>query len=112
MDELLTMELPTIISERLVAHAKDLVFKDLGDTLILKLLKSVDSRVRQTVALKSVIALPKTRVRRIMSMYTTLDEIYYYDVVHLLDLGISLARDRAVAAARRSFERQRNFLPD
>lgn len=76
------------------------------------LLKSDDAQIRQNVALKSVIALPKARLRAIMTRYATSDDIYYYDVVNLLDLGVSLTRDRAVAAARRSLERQRNFLFD
>ena len=44
-----------------------------------------------------------------LSRYMISEDTYYYDVVHLLDLGISLPRDRAVAAARRSLERQLNY---
>jgi len=66
-------------------------------------------RLEKSAALKSVISLPKARLQRMLSRYMISEDTYYYDVVHLLDLGISLPRDRAVAAARRSLERQLNY---
>jgi hypothetical protein len=97
------MAMPPFLTKSVVKSIGDGVFRGLSNELILKVLKSTDSQIRQTAALKAVVSLQKARIHKVLSKYMNSSDSYCYDVVHLLDLGTSLARDRAVAAAKRAF---------
>lgn len=99
--ELLAIPAPGRLLAQLVVHASDKVFKALSDASIAALLRSEDDSVRKTTALKSVRALPKARVARILTDYLSADKHRYYNVVHWLDLGASAPRDRALSAVEK-----------
>jgi hypothetical protein len=90
----------------LIAVASDRVFRDLGDAVIIDLLRSKRDVVRKAAALKCVQALPKKRVAKILAAYISPSEPYYYNVVHWLDLGASLPGDRAVSAAKKMIRKE------
>jgi len=90
----------------LIAVASDRVFRDLGDAVIISLLRSKRDIVRKATALKCVQALPKTRVVKILAAYVLPGEQYYYNVVHWLDLGASLPKDRAESAAKKVIRKE------
>ena len=50
--------------------------------------------------------LTKTRVVKILAAYVLPGEQYYYNVVHWLDLGASLPKDRAESAAKKVIRKE------
>lgn len=80
-------------------------FQTLGDPQLNRLLHSDTNMLRNIVALKRVAALPKARLQRLFSSYTT-EFPYFYDVIHLLDFGITVPKEKAVSAAKRALFRE------
>jgi len=91
---------------KLFAHLRMVIgekeFSTLGDELLITLLDNEVDRIRKVVALKCVASLPKARIVALLSEYGKADRFRYYSVVHWVDLGASLDRGAARAAARRA----------
>jgi hypothetical protein len=99
LDELLAMAMPPFLTKSVVKSIGDGVLRGLSDELILKVLKSIDSQIRQTAALKAVASLQKARIHKVLAKYMNSSDSYYYDVVHLLDLG-TLVGERSRSCCR------------
>jgi hypothetical protein len=79
--------------------------RELDDRLIRKLIHSDTYILRIIVVLRSVATLPKARLRRLLSDYVA-DYPHFYDVVHLLDFGITISKEKGTAAAKRALTRE------
>jgi hypothetical protein len=101
LSEVLAMSAPGRLLAHIVAEASDKVFRALSDVSIIAVLRSEDDSVRKVAALKSVRALPKRRIVKILADYLSPEQHRYYNVVHWLDFGISAPRDRAVLGAEK-----------
>jgi hypothetical protein len=97
--ELLTLATPNRLLSHLIVESSDKGFRTLSDASIFPLLISEDDGVRKAAALKCVRSLPKGRLKAILESYVSGDQQRYYNVIHWLDLGISVPHDRAVQAA-------------
>jgi hypothetical protein len=104
--ELLAIPAAGRLLAQVVIQASDKVFRTLADTPIVALLRSQDDSVRKAAALKSVRALPKAQVAKILADYLSENERRYYNVVHWLDLGMSAPRDRALAAVEKAIDKE------
>ena len=60
------------------------------DETVLKLLNDDDERVRKTAALRCIDTFPKSRLRKLLDVYIDQDEFRYYNVIHWLDLGVTM----------------------
>ena len=100
--ELLSMKAPAQLTLRLALFASAKEFRRLNDDVIQALLLSEDEAVRKAVSVKCILALPKGRLEKILRAYTKSEKFRYYNVIHWIDLGISLPRDRAFTAARKT----------
>ncbi|WP_316664529.1 DUF4062 domain-containing protein [Ralstonia psammae] len=78
----------------LIAKSKDKDFKSLSDEAIFSFLNSKDDSVRRVAALKLIRVSPRSRVILILDRYLNSGDTWYYNVVHWLDMSISLPRDR------------------
>lgn len=96
--------MPNRLLVYVVATSTDQAFRSLDDTNLQKLLASEHHDVRKVTATKSVAALTKVRLRKLLAEYTGLSP-HYYNVTHWLDLGISAPREIAVSAVRRVLAR-------
>jgi len=76
----------------------------MNDETLLRILRHEDTPVRKAASLKCVRALPLKRLRRLLIEYTAGDDTQYYNVIHWLDLGVSVAKVRATKAAGRELE--------
>lgn len=101
LQELLQIEAPAELIARIALLASAKEFRELDDDVIQQLLLSDKDKVRKAVCLKSVIALPKTRLQSLLRVYTEGDKFRYYNVVHWLDFGISLLRDKSLTGAKK-----------
>jgi hypothetical protein len=81
-------------------RASEKEFASLGDDEILKHLAVTSEQIRELTALKSIRSLTKQRLKRIFNDYMQ-RERRYYNVIHWLDMGVTLAKSRAIAAAGR-----------
>jgi hypothetical protein len=102
--ELLRLDAPSRLIALLIIETADTTFQSLSNAAIAALFQSENASIRKAAALKSVRAFPKGRIRQVLDAYVSA-ESYYYNVVHWLDLGVSLPRDRALAAARKELRK-------
>lgn len=105
LEELCCMDIPDRILSIILGMSSNTDLKKLDDHLLLRFLHSGTEILRKIVALKSVALLPKARLRGLLSAYTA-DFSYFYDVVHLLDFGISVPKEKGVVAAKRAITRE------
>jgi hypothetical protein len=99
LEELLSLEQPDRLLANLIVESSDKVFGDLGDKFMMQLFDSEHDDVRKATVLKCIRALPKHRLAGLLEDYTSNKQHRYYNVIHWLDLGDSIPRDRARSAA-------------
>jgi hypothetical protein len=103
--ELLSIEMPANLLASIVAQCPETTFSGLGDVTILKLLDSDSSQVRKMCALKCGKALPKRRIKKLLSSYVDREGHRYYNVIHWLDFSESLPSVRAKKTITRLLRR-------
>jgi hypothetical protein len=91
--------------EFVIVEAAEKAFRTLDDTAIYGLLYSKNDQVRKAASLKCIRALPKSRLQGLLAGYLATDGARYYNVIHWLDLGLSIPVDRAHQAADRLITR-------
>ena len=91
--EVLAMAMPSSLLSQLIREVSDRSFRDLDDMTVIKLLQSESHAVRKIAAVKSIRAVPKRRISKLLTACLSADQIYY-NVIHWLDLGVSAPRER------------------
>lgn len=93
------LDLPSQVRVQIVAQLPKKLFSAFDDQRIINMLLWESDVVREVVALKSALCLPKERLRKILDSYYLVDGTYYYNAVFWLDLGISadLATSKAIS---------------
>jgi hypothetical protein len=99
LTELLEQEMPKSLLARLIIEISDKSFRTLTNAQLNRLLFDADDSVRKACALKAVRTLSRTRLAQLLNEYVGSDGHRYYDVVHWLDLGVSVPKDRVKKAA-------------
>ena len=82
-----------------IARSTEREFKTLSDDSVLTLLNSQDESVRRAVALKFIRGSSRKRVKEVFDRYLKSGETWYYNVIHWLDMSMSLSSDRVQLAA-------------
>lgn len=106
LSEVLTMPAAVQLLPYFIAETSDKAFRELDDSLITTLLRSENDSIRKCAALKCVMSLPKKRVTKLLDSYITSDGFHYYNVIHWLDFGISVPRDRVLQAVEKVFNNE------
>jgi hypothetical protein len=104
MAEIISRTIPSQLIVHLVMEMSDKAFRGLDDQVVSLLLQSEHDTVRKVSALKCVRAWPKTRLAKYFATYMSGDRARYYNIVHWLDFGLSVPRDRALVAARKALD--------
>jgi len=104
--ELVALTLPDQLLARVIARAADKEFLALSDDDLHRLFMSTSDQVRKATALKAIKAIPKSRLKRLLERYSARDGYRYYNVIHWLDMGVSLPKARVVPAALRVISKQ------
>lgn len=90
--------MPGHLLARIIPLIPDKAFQGLTDAVIVPLMRSEIEDVRKLTSLKYVRAFPRRRVKAFLDEYMAADQ-FYYNVIHWLDFGISVPRDRMLRAA-------------
>lgn len=106
--ELLSLLKPDRLLSHVIVVSSEKVFRGLSDSLITRLFRSEHAAVRKAAALKCVRALPKNRLTQLLDTYILGDWSRYYNVIHWLDFGVSVPRDRARSAVEKILVRAWN----
>ena len=93
------LDFSTLVRLQFVKEMSNRLFSAFDNQSIINMLLMESDAVRETVALKAILCLPKSRLSSILDAYYEVDGSYYYNVIFWLDLGVSADRatSRAVA---------------
>ncbi|KIZ45663.1 MULTISPECIES: DUF4062 domain-containing protein [Rhodopseudomonas] len=100
--ELLEQQMPKSLLARLIIEISESSYRNLTDAQLKKLFLDEDDSVRKACALKAVRTFSKTRLAQLLKEYVGSDGHRYYNVVHWLDLGVSVPKDGAKLAATKA----------
>lgn len=103
LNELAELELSTPVLANVLTHANIKDFSGLSDDKISEFLLSDDEFLRKIVSLKIVSTLQTRRAQKIFRRHQ-LGERYFYNVIHWLDLVVSLPRSKARSTANRALQ--------
>lgn len=106
LPEVLAMPAPSMLLSHLVFEIPDKVFRNLKDGSITLLLQLQNDDVRKATALKCVRALSKARLAKLLAGYISGEQQRYYNVIHWLDFGISVSKDRALRAVEKVINKE------
>lgn len=98
LNDLLATKMPGSLLARIIPLIPDKTFQGLASAVIVLLVRSESEAVRKLASLKYVRAFPRHRVKQFLDEYMAADHSYY-NVIHWLDFGISVPRDRMLRAA-------------
>lgn len=97
--DLLATTMPGHLLARIIPLIPDKVFQRLADADIVPLMRSEKEDVRKLASLKYVRAFPHRRMKQFIEDYMAADQVYYYNVIHWFDFGVSVPRERMLRAA-------------
>jgi hypothetical protein len=103
LNDLLATTMPGFLLARIIPLISDKAFQGLSDAVIAPLTRSEIEDVRKSTSLKYVRAFPRRRVKQFLDEYMVADQ-FYYNVIHWLDFGLSVPRDRMLRAAGKALE--------
>jgi hypothetical protein len=98
--DLLTLEMPAAILKQTIELCAESRFAKLSQDVLLTLLNHESEGVRKAAAIMAVRSLPAKHIKSILREYIGSDKYRYYNVIHWLDLGVSMRRDDARKVAR------------
>ncbi|MDM0120429.1 DUF4062 domain-containing protein [Variovorax arabinosiphilus] len=98
LNDLLTTTMPGSLLARIVSLMPDKAFQRLDDAVIGSLMRAEIEDVRKAASLKYVRTFPRRRVKQFLEEYMAADQ-FYYNVIHWLDFGISVPKERMLRAA-------------
>ena len=101
LNDLLATTMPGHLLARIVLLIPDKAFSGLADAVVGSLMQSEIEDVRKAASLKYVRTVPRRRAKQFLEEYMAADQ-FYYNVIHWLDFGISLPRDRMLRAAAKA----------
>lgn len=103
LNDLLVTAMPSALLIRIIPLISDKAFLGLSDAVVDSLMRSDNDGVRKLASLKYVLSFPRRKVKQYLDEYMAADQ-YYYNVIHWLDFGLSVPRERMLRAARRTLK--------
>lgn len=97
----LALEIPPLVRVRIYRLMPKRMFASFSNQNISELLLDDNEFARKAIALKALLSLSKTRLRRILELYYRAESTHYYNAIFWLDLGISVGTDTARAIANK-----------
>ena len=99
------LDLQSQVRVQLVVQMPKKIFAAFDDQGVIDMLLLDSDVVREVVALKAILYLPKTRLRRILNTYCYMIGGHYYNAVFWLDLGVSADRKTSRTIAQNALTR-------
>ena len=106
MPDLVNITMPPRLLSHVLAQMTTGEFKQISDDEITSIFRNDNQDVRKAAALRCVVVFSRSKIVKILEQYTDSDKRQYYNIIHWLDLGASIPRDRAIAAAKRILARE------
>ncbi|MDE0400244.1 MAG: DUF4062 domain-containing protein [Candidatus Poribacteria bacterium] len=99
LSKLFSLDIPSDILVKIVDLCPESRFSEISDEVFLKLLDHELADFRKTASIKAVQTFSRERIKSILHAYATSDQSHYYNVIHWLDLGVSMSRNEAMKVA-------------
>jgi hypothetical protein len=90
---------------RRIAYAADKEIASLDDDAVLNMLFSEADKVRKAIVLRIIKSLSKSRLNRLLDRYMS-HATFYYNVVHWLDMGISIGKQQVRGVVDRTIAKE------
>ncbi|NTW54378.1 MAG: DUF4062 domain-containing protein [Chlorobaculum sp.] len=100
ISDLLSLEMPATILKKTIDICSELRFTKISNDALFHLFNHKSDAVRKAAAIMAVRSFSAKRIKAILSEYIGSDKYRYYNVIHWLDLGVSLRRADAIKVAR------------
>lgn len=100
VSELFALEMPPVILKKTIELCAESRFSKISNDILFKLLYHESSDVRKAASIKVVLTFSAKRIKSILREYVSADKYRYYNVIHWLDLGVSMSCDDARKVAR------------
>lgn len=94
---LMQLNMPPIVKNRVLQNFSDATFVKLKDQSLIELFNDPSDQIRKTVSLLAVRSLTNKRIKALLDAYLSSDSGHYYNVIHWLDLGVSMPRAESKA---------------
>ena len=108
VDLLDTIKVPAIKASVIRASTRK-VFGGLRNDKLLELMNEEDDAVRKVTALRCVESLRKSRIVELLDKYIERDEYRYYNVIHWLDVGVTMPGECCADGRTRGIENSVNL---
>ncbi|MET4371035.1 hypothetical protein ABIA99_003729 [Bradyrhizobium sp. LB12.1] len=105
--ELFKEKMPHRLLLRIINLASDKEVESLSDHDLTELYHSEAADLRKAILLRSIKALSKTRLRRLLAAQMAQDRLRYYNISYWLDAGISLSRKQILRVLETANRRRR-----
>jgi Domain of unknown function (DUF4062) len=102
ISKLMSLDMPATILQKVVELCAESRFSKISRDGLFVLLDNKADEVRRAAAIKAVLSFPSKRIRAILDEYVSGDRHRYYNVIHWLDLGVSMSRGDTRKVARAS----------
>ena len=98
--KLFSLEMPASILKRTIEQCAETRFSNISQDVLFGLLDNDSADVRKVASIKVIRTFAKKQIKSILHEYVGRDKYRYYNVIHWLDLGMSMPRDVARKVAR------------
>ena len=92
ISKLFLLELPPKIIKKILEICSENTFRNISEAALFRLLNNEENDVRKVASMLAVRAFTKKRLKAILDKYVFGDDYRYYNVIHWLDLGVSMSR--------------------
>lgn len=92
ISELFSLEFSSTITKNILEICSESVFRNISDVALFRLLNNKSDDVRKAASMLAVRTFSKKRTKAILDEYVSGDNERYYNVIHWLDLGVSMSR--------------------
>jgi len=100
-EDILALDAPTKLRERLILSCPDAAFARISTATIRSLLHASPDDERRAAVLKCLKVLPRSRIGALLRDYMSEGEQRYYNVIYWLDFGLSFPRPRVLSIVAR-----------
>ena len=101
-NKLLRLNIPSHVKAMVLLAFSEATFAKIKDDLILELFYDESDQIRKTAAILAVRAFTHKKLKSLLETYISSDSYRFYNVIHWLDLGVSLPRSVSKAVARKA----------
>ena len=105
VSKLFLLKIPASILKRAIKQCAESRFSKISQDALIRLLDHDSADVRKAASIKVVVTFTKKQIKSILHEYIRRDEYRYYNVIHWLDLGVSMPRDEARKVARAALDK-------